>query len=223
MSTPYRTKSGLTYSYRRRKRPRYASSDSKMALSIAKKALALSRKTVRNMEKKQSTAAVGNQVVELVGAVTPVGRVLVGDDFFNRDGQKITCTGFDLSYALSTGGNSLDTVRIILFIDKRQEDGVTPAVLDVLQSADPVSMTSEHNLDRFQILFDNFHTITLLAGSKNQALYRFRKRKMNLEQRWDAAAAADIIKNGLYTLVIGSLVANQPNLRITSRIFFTDN
>lgn len=223
MASQHYTKSGIPYSYRRRKRPRYApKSDSKMALVIAKKALALSKKTVRNMEIKQSTLVPANQTIQLAGAITPIGRLVVGDDFFNRDGQRITCTRIALNYVIGTGGNVNDTVRIILFYDKRQEDGVTPAILDVMDTDDPVSFLSEHNGSRFQILFDNLHLISGANTSKASASFRFSK-KMSLDQRYYDTAAINISRNGFYHIVIGSNAANQPNLRLTSRIYFTDN
>jgi len=80
-----------------------------------------------------------------------------------RIGNKINVTNINMKGAFSlddqtTGIPYSGLIRVILFIDK-QANGVTAAVLDILEAAEIYSWRNMDQVDRFQILRDKVYTV----------------------------------------------------------------
>lgn len=189
------------------------------AMVVAKKALAQVRSLKRNIEVKMITdnAALVTDVVA-AGIVIPLNRIAIGDDFFDRDGNQVTIVKLQTMATLVNTSNLMEPVRIIYFIDLRQQIDATPTVLEVLRVADPLSLSNEARTKRFRVLFD---VLIHLNGTRKSEVIRF-TRSVNVIQKYNGVNSADIEKNGFYMLLISTATANWPVYTSMHRLSFTD-
>ncbi len=205
--------------FRRRKRQRFLP-ESKMAIVIAKKALAKVNRINRNIEDKMITAASLSTNIAAAGIVVAQTGVAQGDDFFERIGNKITVIRFSVNGTLFHPSAITETVRIMFFYDTRQVADGTPSVGEVLRVADPLSFMNETTVGRFRILFDQLFAFE--SSSNDGVAIRF-SRQLNLEQRYNGIAANDHEKNMIFMLAVSDATANFPVFRHIARLNFTDS
>lgn len=156
----------------------------------------------------------------LAGIVTNLTFIAQGNDEQTRSGIKINCLFFELRFSIRKHATPSDTLtRVLVVRDRRQEESVTPAVLDVLFSADPESTFTRVNAGRFQILYD---TTIALDSAKQTMTYRTKRKKLNFVTGYIGAGAADITSNGIYMISISSENVNTPTMRCEFHLKFTD-
>lgn len=101
---------------------------------------------------------VTNTQVTTAGAITLINGVAQGTDFTNRIGRKILMKSILQNWMLypnsSTNMAAGDVVRVMTIYDNQPNSGSTPAVTDVLVTADVNSPLNLNNRDRFQVLLD---------------------------------------------------------------------
>ncbi len=205
---------------RQRRRMNFKSSDSKMAVTIAKSALRQVRRLNRNIEKKMITSTTLSTNVDSTGIVVLETPVAQGDDFFERGGNKMTVTSFAVNGTLFAISAIPETVRIIFFYDTRQVSDSTPAVGAVLRTSDPLSFMNETSIGRFRILYDRLFAFD--ASNDAGVAVRF-ERKLNLQQRYNGTASTDQEKNMIFMLAISTATANHPIFRHIAQLRFTDS
>lgn len=155
--------------------------------------------------------------------VIPLVEVQQGTALNERVGYSITPKDldvrlkFDIGAALIGSPNSI--VRILVVKDNQQIDSTSPAGLDVLSTADPVSQRNYFNQYRFSILKDT---------SFNMDQYHpvlFKKMKLNIGTfiRYSGAGLTSVSKNGIYLIMISNNTANPPTVSWWNRIRFTDD
>lgn len=148
------------------------------------------------------------------GFVGLVSTVAIGDDNADRTGASINPLQLDLWHTINAGTTQSQVIRFILFQDK-QAYGAAPAVLDVLQSADPNAPYNVPNrlAKRFRILADYSMTGVIgTAGATTGCLVQRKKtiRRMNkVNFTGTTAAAASAGSGSIWLLGITSAAANQ--------------
>ncbi|AJD07551.1 capsid protein [Sewage-associated circular DNA virus-29] len=111
--------------------------------------------------------------------------------------------------------------RLIVFIDY-QPNGATPALTDLLNSADPASQLNADNRDRFKVVKDKVFTFgpvcvsnsDLVSSERSYQDFKFFK-KLNLEcinNSTSTNAIADIQSGALFAYFIGTNVAGSTDL-----------
>jgi len=119
-------------------------------------------------------------------------------------------------------------VRIILFVD-HQSNGTTPAVTDVLASANWVSLYNTSNVvgvggKRFKILSDKTDDITLqIAATASFAPVYTRAYAMNMPVTYigNAGSAADVGSNNIWFIAIASQAT--AGFGWAAQLTYTDN
>ncbi len=191
---------------------------------MAKDALKRVRRLERNVEVKSFDIAVTTiAAVSTVGDVRNIALIAQGDARVNRDGNAVSPFFLDMRFHwIGTSGDTIGVFRTIIFRDKRQVSNAVPLVLDVLTEAHPLSTFKYAFRKRFKIIYDETFNQSNDAAVKQQFL-RVLRIKLSLKMAWSAAAAVNLVQNGLFMINISSLGANQPDFLFSSRVFFNDS
>lgn len=168
----------------------------------------------------------------LNGTAAPAGEVLSlsqfvveGDGISQRTGRVINLVMIDMRIrrTLNTLTNKTSCVRMIVFLDT-QNQGVFPAVTDVLTSANVVSAYEVNNAQqhRFRILRDEIETLCD-GGANNQkaSSWRFRH-KCQIHYGGAADAAASNRKNAVFFLILTNNTVAGPDWSLGVGLDFTD-
>lgn len=174
-----------------------------------------------------------NQTVSPVttaGAITCLNVIAGGSDFNQRIGRQMLLKKLlfrgEVSYTAATSSNGTAT-RVILLYD-RQSDSATPAVTDVLVTADILSFPNTNNRDRFQILYDSviemrtatFSGSALVNGSPVPAFIK-KEFLLNHDCVYGSASAVNPVTGGLFILYLAD-TASTVQLSYNSRVEFVD-
>jgi len=181
-------------------------------------------KFIDNSATAQATSAAG--IIALLNGITQ------GADFNNRIGRKVTMKSLLLkvSVGLLSTTSSLGGVHRFLVVYDAQTNGATPAITDVLATANYLSPMNLNNRDRFKVLMDFYHktdayTVTagaISAGSFTDTIEN-RFRKFNLEEQFSGTTnAVGSIATGAVFLIVISDVGTAPIFDFYSRIRYTD-
>ncbi len=134
----------------------------------------------QNLESKFFDLDLDDSVIASTGLVLDsINEIAQGTAENQRIGRKATITKIQWRYniLLSNTQNEADTadiVRVIMYLDK-QCNGVTAALLDVLETADYQSFLNLANSQRFRILMDKTIPINCTTGSYNGTTDQFGK------------------------------------------------
>ncbi len=214
------TRSGLSYTmpplWSSAKKRRVTGVSS--AIAIAKRALKGVSALRSSIEWKLSDENVGAAVTN-VGSITQLCTVPIGTDVDGRIGKKITLKKINLAFYCTkhiTPPQSL--VRIIVFVDKRQEIDAKTTVVTILDTAATLSPLNRFRIGRFKILFDQ---LVRLETNKNSWVFR-KSLKVNINMEFNGVLGGDIDQNGLYILSLSDEAVNSPVLTYYVRSYFTD-
>jgi hypothetical protein len=99
-----------------------------------------------------------NSLILSAGLVTLLNGLAQGTDFNQRIGRKIVMTSILWNHGYipydGTSSPEGEIIRNMIIYDTQANSGSTPAVTDILVSADPFSAMNLNNRDRFKVLFD---------------------------------------------------------------------
>lgn len=149
--------------------------------------------------------------MDLNGSVGLLFNVNQGTGENQRTGNSLRLQSIELRTQLAmAGANGQSTDRVIYFVDKRQDYNTAPTVTMVLENADVLSGYAIGYTKRFKILFDRTYVNQAnFSGSGSRKVF---VRKLNmklLEQIYDDAGT-NLVKNGIYRLVISSAAVINP-------------
>ncbi len=189
----------------------------KSTFKIAKKALRRVKRLERKVEVKVFDVVVNNITPTVAGIVVHINAIAQGDGIVNRDGLASNCIGFKLNYQINN--TVISATRIMIVRDNRQIESTDPSVLDVILSADPLSQKSRVNPKRFTIYYDQVHE---MDPDDTTRLVRRRFFKKKFEMRWVGATGTSQTRNGLYLIANTDAAANEPTVKFSFRMWFTD-
>lgn len=175
--------------------------------------------------------------VSFNGNIAPSSLVAVpaGTGESERVGRKITVRALHLRYVClmnnqTTPGATDDGVRVIVYWDK-QCNGTAATVTDILETADYLSFNNLANKNRFMILMDKQHDISLTAGAGNgtanvfgaKAITKSMHKRLNIPIEFSSTTGGltEIRSNNLGVLVISD--NGNITYTATARIRYTDN
>lgn len=100
--------------------------------------------------------------IPAAGAVTLINGVVQGTDFNNRIGRKIVMksllSNITLYPSTTAPASTGDFTRLMVIYDTQTNSAATPAVTDILVSADVNSPMNLNNRDRFHVVMDKKYT-----------------------------------------------------------------
>lgn len=168
------------------------------------------------------------------GTVNLLNGVTQGTDYNNRIGRKFTMKSLMVRIGISYGnvagvGSTGNIIRILVVYDA-QTNTVTPAVTDVLQSANYLSPMNLNNRDRFKILSDkwwNTDAFVFAAGAITNGTFtpQMEKyyKKINLETQNGGTnnLVGSITTGGVFLIVISGGAGNLVD--VYTRVRYTDS
>jgi len=166
-----------------------------------------------------------NPTINSSGSVTWVTNALAqGDAVANRTGNSILLKTIFLRGTINMSTSATSTfVRLIFFLDK-ENDGATPAVTDVLQSADYKSNYNLLHSKRFVMLYDRTHTFDVVTGPRIKPFKLMLKPPMtHLKFGGTSGNIADARENHIFLLAITNEATNVPVAPMEARIKWFDN
>jgi len=110
-------------------------------------------------------------------------------------------------------------VRYMIFQDTQQVGDTSPAVTDVLDTADVDSPLNLAASGRFKVLCNK----TISLHSNYPIFHKETYKSLYSHIRYNGTTSSDIQKNGLYMLVIADQATNVPVMDLWSRIGYHDN
>lgn len=181
-----------------------------------------------NTEYKQSNAGT-SAAISSTGSITVVNHAAQGDDHTERTGRSIRCMDFYMRLTAASHASATHTfVRSIVFRDK-SGNGSVPAVGDVLNTADHLSMLNTNFGKRFTVIADETISIEGSAAgggdvAKFYKVYRNLRGDTHVEfNTGTAGTGADINTGAMYHLLISDQATNTPTVDWISRVKYIDN
>jgi len=182
---------------------------------------------VKKLEKKQEVKVhdigVGQIMnIPVAGVITALGSIAQGDTIAQRDGNKIAPFFFNLRFQWN--GDTLavgEVYRTIVLIDTQQTPSVAPTVLEILQTASPLSQYNHLRRHRFKVLYDQmFSQASDAAISMSQVMVV--NRKLRKIMSFSGAGSTTWNQNGLFMVNIANQATNLPNFNFSFRLWFND-
>lgn len=176
-------------------------------------------KGIVNAENHMFTNSIGVGPTTAGSVVLQTG-IAAGNDNDNRQGNSILAKYLIMRYriTLDSGGTNAN-VRVILFADNSSQN-TTPTVAQVLQAASDVAPINNDNSDRFVIIYDCMHPLSI-NGDREIAQYVYRK--LGFHIKFQGTAGTDFDKNSIFLLTISDQGALPPSLIGYFRLGFYDN
>lgn len=196
----------------------------KTAYNVAQKALttALKVKSLLNVEFKTIDIAPTTISPPVSGLVVPLNTCAQGNGEGDRDGLSILLKSIYLRYTATSHSSATYTHLRLMLIKDQQPDGTTPAITDILETADPVSLMNNLNTRRFQILWTKTHDLSsvhAMIESDNKYV------KVNFHTKYKSTigGTSSLAYNGVYLVAISNQTTNNPIFRYTTRVRYLDN
>lgn len=158
-----------------------------------------------------------NTTVANTAIFTQLNNIAQGDGQSARTGNSILMKRLHRTEFTILTGSANAVVREILFLDKQQIADTTPTVTDILESASPYALLNKLTKYRFQILEDNFYTLSTAARPTRT----MRSSKyLHKHAKYNGTASTDIEKNGLYKMIISDVAVG---IGGSYRLYYHDN
>lgn len=207
----FRTRSGLRFSFRRRKRRRTM----KLASRVSK------------LEKKRDVKMVDADFTQtnivLAGFMRSLCDIPQGDFSNQRDGDHVF--PFRFKFRCHWIGKVLsvnEVYRVIIFRDRRQVTSVVPLLLDVLKVAHPMSQYRASTRTRWKILVDQTFSPSSNDAALASSWVLISDVKLTQKLSFEGAGQASWSNNGIFALFVTNLAANAPDIFVTSRVLYND-
>ena len=155
------------------------------------------------------------------GTVQPLATISQGNGQTNRDGNSIKVTSLLIRATLTRNASATATkVRIIIFSDT-SSNGATPALADVLQTANQDSPINRVNGARFTIIKDKSYILD--SDQPMAQMYIYKKMQHHVHYLTTDNTVASQGQGFIYLLAISSEATNAPQIAYNSRMRFLDN
>jgi len=175
---------------------------------------------VKVLDLNQNLTTVGT-----TGQIVNLALLAQGDTNITRDGNKIVAKKIDIRIKMTKGVVTLDTLRVVIFVDKEQH-GADPGLTDLMTSSAVDSFYNINQSQRFRILKDMTVVISADdtgAGADNvYRIFTINLRNMPIHYIGAGANDADAGKNHLYLFVVAVENTTKTAFRVFSRLYFQD-
>lgn len=159
------------------------------------------------------------------GIVIPLHDMGTGDSDSQRNGNSIFVRYVNVGGFIrhNMAATNPSQVRIMLFIDKQQVGDSVPTPSMVLETVantqTPYSKLNSDTVGRFSILFSRIYQV----NEQRPCISYFIKKSMRHHIRYNGMLSTDVQKGGIYLLIAGPNVTNNPRVTWNSRLSFHDN
>ena len=166
-------------------------------------------------------SGIGSVNTSSTGTMTLLNGIAQGDTDTERTGKSILMRNVHIRLVFTqNSAATATTYRVMVVKDLQQISDTTPAITDVLESANPLSPLKQSNAGRFKVLKSwLFTTDDDKAQTKIIQYYN----DFRFHTRYNGTTATDIQKNGLYLLTICDQATNQPSMAYSWKVGYHDN
>lgn len=192
--------------------------------AMAKATLALRK--VNAMERKQETnflyALQQNLAPSTLAITQNMAFIAQGDDEQSRVGNKVTITGIGFRVNIVHNPNTEQALlRIIMAVDKRQENLTIPNMSAILHQQVPNSYLRTDQAGRFRILYDR--TVALDSNKNPRYVFNVWASGLKINMMFNGSLGSDTIKNGIYVfLITDRAIVDAPLFQWTRKVQFED-
>ncbi len=186
------------------------------------KALKMVKEMKRAIETKVAETGIASTTITDVGIVTHRIGITQAAGQSSRDGVKILVKSFSFTMICKQDLTVDDAnIRIMVLIDRQQVLATVPTLAQILHLVNIYSYRNHVFFSRFGVLYDNIITLNKVRSDtvKIQRTFFFKK---GLIQMWSDDLPANIIKNGIYVLLLSDRAANPPTVVRNYRMTFQD-
>ncbi len=195
----------------------------KKRIGMAKLALKKVNKLARILkpEMKSRTISFSSGTVSNTGSVQQLDLIPSGSDATDRSGISVRIMGIGLHATVFGASTIIDVnkLRVIVFVDKQQQNDAKSDIATVLQETNPLSYFNQVRRPRFRILLDRLFVLDSLTRFSSRLIWW---KKLNLIQTYNGPLGTDMEKNNIFLLLLSNEPTNQPTFQFTSRIVYTD-
>lgn len=163
----------------------------------------------------------GSTTTPNTGTMTLLNGLAQGDTDTGRTGNSVLMRNVLIRAVFTQNPTAISTqYRVMVVLDTQQISDTTPAVTDILESANPLSTLKTGNAGRFKILKSWMFTTDDDKGQTRIINYY---KDMRMHTRYNGTADTDIQKNGLYLLTISNQATNVPTFDFYWKVGYHDN
>lgn len=163
-----------------------------------------------------SASAVTTTTLTSGGTAYSLVSIAGGTGRDQRQGNRITVTGFEISWYLSATANA-GSIRCVILQDYRTVAATVPtSSTDIFESSSMISGLSINNQGRFKVLYDK------TIASTGYVLIKQDTVKCNITTLYKSATGTDFIKNGIYVAFIPQVAGSAATLDYNIRTLFSD-
>jgi len=214
-----RKKGGKTAQGNRRHIEKYAGDAYDLAISTAKGLQAI-RKLI-NIETKVLDT-VNGATIPNTGTVSTVSSIAQGLDYTNRVGDSIKIQYMEFKFRWTIGASATNSFVRVMVVRDLDGYGSTPALTDILATANVLSPINYLHKDRFSVLFDEVEVLTSANNTSSVGAY-LTPHAGHIKYLGTSSSTASNGKGSVYMVFLGSEATNVPRVDFYSRIAFTDD
>lgn len=202
--------------------------------TIATKALTIARgvAALLNVEFKRKDTIITNAVCGQTGQINGLNNLIQGDTDQTRNGDSIRCKSLALNYRIdyNTAGGAVQHIKLVILQRYTPNGSTVPAVLDVFDDADAVSLVNIEKASNWRILWKRDYVLTsqhdairgtdyIQLGSKRDGKH------MGMVTKFDGNTGTytDMQKNSLILMAYSGDLTNGPVLNYRCRVRYIDN
>jgi len=145
-----------------------------------------------------------------------------GTSKFQRIGTSVSSKFLHVKVNLTAStallGSTVSTVRMIIFFDNQQIQATAPLMTDIINPLSTVGQRNIFFLSRFSIRKD----MLIKVDTYNPTVDLSFNLRLGPTISYASSISTDIVKSGLYVILLSNNVVNPPNIVFTSRLGFSD-
>ncbi len=195
---------------------------------IAKKALRIAKRNIGELFAHDQDTLV--TTVTSTGVVIRLSTPAQGVGDAQRDGNVVQNVALQWMARGNASSSSTATIFRYIFVQDKQNNGVTPAIADILEGTtidDFFPSFLADNRKRFKLLYDSGRIkMTFDADANTNSSIFMHQKKIKLSGRQDYGGTADAVasagKNSIWVLAISNEASNTPTIVMTTRFIYRD-
>lgn len=220
-------KNGKSSRNGRTRRPQFNNRNGKMNIPLQLKNL---QRKVGRLEQKSEDKFI-QEAHDFSGLVNTSGwsvalcnGVVQGNTRITRIGQFIKMNHLEVSMYMTANATSVKNAIRVIFLLDMQQDGDNLTAANVVDGLAIESLYETDYQGRYKILYDK--AFVVVQGAMNATLLQ--KENLTLVNKvnyglGNAGTYADIVKYGLWIMVISDQATNGPDLFVNTRVWFHDD